>query len=63
METFKQFNATQLYCAKCKTAVPVRERLLLVLPSGDLIEYLCVYCGSTVGKKTETQPQVRVLMK
>ncbi len=50
---FKEFNATELYCQKCKQAVPVRKRLLLVLPEGDKYEYLCVYCASPVGTKIE----------
>lgn len=33
--------------------MPVRERLLLVLPDGDLYEYLCQGCGGSVGSKTE----------
>jgi transposase-like protein len=49
---FSEFQATQLYCPKCKQANPVRERLLLVLPTGDLREYVCAVCGESVGKKT-----------
>jgi hypothetical protein len=30
----------------------VRERLLLVLPDGELREYLCSVCGDSVGKRT-----------
>jgi hypothetical protein len=30
----------------------VRERLLLVLPDGELYEYLCTACGDSVGKRT-----------
>ena len=50
-ETFKEFDATELYCPKCGQAVPVRKRLLLVLPEGDKYEYLCTYCATTVGTK------------
>ena len=32
--------------------MPVRERLLLVLPDGDLYDYSCQRCGSSVGSKT-----------
>ncbi len=49
---FDQFNATMLYCSKCREATPVRSRLLLILPDGELHEYLCQYCGSSVGTKT-----------
>jgi hypothetical protein len=31
MDAFEEFDASQLYCPKCKRAVPVRKRLLLVL--------------------------------
>jgi hypothetical protein len=29
----------------------VREHLLLVLPDGDLYEYRCAYCGTSLGEK------------
>jgi hypothetical protein len=32
----------------------VRERLLLVLPDGELYEYLCAACGASVGKRKAT---------
>jgi len=32
----------------------VRERLLLVLPDGELYEYLCTCCGESVGKRKLT---------
>jgi len=50
---FEQFEATSLYCPKCKAAVPVRKRLLLVLPEGEEYEYLCAYCSSSVGTKID----------
>ena len=50
-DSFEEFTATQLYCPKCKVAQPVRERLLLVLPTGDLSEYVCARCGTSVAKK------------
>ncbi len=49
--TYKDFDATELFCPQCRRAVPVRKRLLLVLPEGDKYEYLCAYCSSTVGTK------------
>lgn len=54
---FDQFNATMLYCSKCKEATPVRSRLLLILPDGELHEYLCQYCGSSVGTKKIKEKQ------
>ena len=54
-EEFEAFEATELYCAKCRQAVPVRKRLLLVLPEGDKYEYNCAYCAATVGTKIDRQ--------
>jgi hypothetical protein len=48
---FSAFRASELYCPKCRRATPVRERLLLVLPDGDLYEYCCSACGEQLGKK------------
>lgn len=48
---FDQLQATELYCPRCKQAMPVRERLLLVLPEGDKYEYLCARCGESVGDR------------
>ena len=60
-QTFEEFQASSLFCGRCQTARPVRERLLLVLPDGELYEYLCAACGSSVGKRTvsvETPPLI-----
>lgn len=50
---YKEFDATELYCPNCKSAVPVRKRLLLVLPEGDKYEYLCAYCAASLGSKLD----------
>jgi transposase-like protein len=55
-QQFGNFIASELYCPKCKRAQPVRERLLLVLPSGELHEYLCSDCGSSLGERTVSAP-------
>ncbi|HEX5022578.1 MAG TPA: cytoplasmic protein [Candidatus Binatia bacterium] len=52
-QSFDQFNASLLYCSKCGRAMPVRQRLLLVLPDGELYDYTCQGCNSSVGSKTE----------
>jgi hypothetical protein len=57
-QQFGAFTASELYCPKCKTAQPVRERLLLVLPSGELHEFSCVRCGTSLGKRTVTGPAI-----
>ena len=51
MEQFEEFNATALHCPKCNAAVRVRARLLLVLPDGELVEYVCARCGESLAKK------------
>ena len=53
MQQFDQFNATLLYCNKCGRAMRVRQRLLLVLPDGELYDYTCQGCNSLIGSKTE----------
>ena len=50
-ETFKNFSATHLLCPTCKRAMPVRERVLLFLPTGNLYDYCCTACGTSVGTK------------
>jgi len=57
-QQFGNFTASELYCPKCKRAQPVRERLLLVLPSGELHEYLCSQCATSLGERTVTGPPV-----
>ncbi|MSP40577.1 MAG: hypothetical protein EXR70_18985 [Deltaproteobacteria bacterium] len=52
-DSFGAFNASLLYCGKCGRAMPVRQRLLLVLPDGELFEYNCQACNTSVGSKTE----------
>jgi hypothetical protein len=51
---FEDFGASALFCARCQRAQPVRERLLLVLPDGELREYLCAACGTSVGQRRVT---------
>ena len=57
-QQFGTFTASELYCPKCGKAQPVRERLLLVLPSGELHEFLCRSCATSLGKRTVTGPAV-----
>ncbi|MER3422107.1 MAG: cytoplasmic protein [Nitrospiraceae bacterium] len=52
---YGSFRASLLYCPKCREATPTRERLLLVLPTGNLYEYLCMQCGTSTGSKTEKE--------
>jgi hypothetical protein len=50
---FEELQASHLYCNKCGGPMPVQQRLLLILPDGDLYDYLCQRCGSSVGSKTD----------
>lgn len=61
--SFDEFEATELYCVRCKRAVPVRKSLLLVLPEGDKYEYTCAVCGNTVGDKIDKVGQPFSLLK
>jgi len=64
MKQFENLNATYLYCNQCGGSMPVKERLLLVLPDGYLFEYLCIHCGDVVGdKKTKLKDEDRILLR
>lgn len=63
LESYGEFEATSLYCPRCKEAVPVRKKLLLILPEGDEYEYLCARCGSSVGMKLDKgKEQIKILV-
>ena len=47
--TYKDFDATELFCPRCKKAVAVRKRLLLILQEGEKYDYTCVHCGTSIG--------------
>lgn len=55
---FGDLTASELYCPDCRRAQPVRERLLLVLPTGELHEYVCAVCRASLGRRTVTGPAV-----
>jgi len=61
-DMFKELDATELYCPKCKRAVPVKKRLLLVLPEGDKYEYLCAICSEPVGSKIDKQQTTSLII-
>jgi hypothetical protein len=54
MEQFESFKASRLYCRKCGKSMPVRERLLLILPDKDIYEYLCTGCAESLGQREVT---------
>ncbi len=52
-DSFEEFEATTLFCPRCRRATQTRKRLLLVLPTGHKYDYLCAECGAAVGGKTD----------
>jgi DNA-directed RNA polymerase subunit RPC12/RpoP len=63
-EQYRDFDATELYCPRCKKAVRLRKRLLLILPQGEKYDYSCAICGTSVGDKLVTmRADVRIVRK
>ncbi len=63
-EQYRDFDATELFCPRCRRAVPVRKRLLLVLSNGDKYDYSCIYCGTSVGDKiVKEQDNLTLILK
>jgi uncharacterized Zn finger protein len=56
-QSYKDFDATELFCPQCKRAVAVKKRLLLILKEGEKYDYSCVYCGTSVGDKLVTEKE------
>lgn len=61
-QQFEQFKATSLFCPKCQKAQPVRERLLLILPDGELFEYVCQACWTQLGKRRVEQDRPALIV-
>lgn len=47
----QNFSATHLFCPRCQKATPVRESVLLFLNDGNLLDYRCTLCGTSVGTR------------
>jgi hypothetical protein len=56
-DSFNEFEATSLFCPRCRRATATRKKLLLVLPSGNTYDYVCAECGEAVGGKTDNDPR------
>jgi hypothetical protein len=56
-DSFGEFEATSLFCPRCRRATPARKKLLLVLPTGNKYDYICSECGTSVGGKTDDDPR------
>jgi phage FluMu protein Com len=48
---FEALKAAELHCPRCKGLRPVRERLLLVVPGGEIHAYRCAACGETLATR------------
>ena len=55
-DSFGEFEATSLFCPRCRRATATRRKLLLVLPSGNKYDYVCAECGTAVGAKMDNDP-------
>ncbi|HYY06481.1 MAG TPA: hypothetical protein VE997_07880, partial [Candidatus Limnocylindria bacterium] len=57
-EGYGSLEASLLHCPRCRQAMPVRKRLLLVLLDGEKHEYVCQRCGTPCASKIEPPPRV-----
>lgn len=55
---FRNFEAISLYCPYCRRAMPVKKKLLIVLPEGEKYDYVCQGCGNPVGSKLEKEQRI-----
>jgi hypothetical protein len=55
-DSYGEFEATSLFCPRCRRATAARKRLLLVLPDGNKYDYVCAECGTAVGGKMDNDP-------
>ena len=56
---FESLRASSLFCRRCGKAMPVRERLLLVLPDKEIYDYLCTGCADSVGQREISAGELR----
>lgn len=56
---FASLRASSLFCRRCDRAMPVRERLLLVLPRKEIHDYLCMGCLESLGQREVTGGALR----
>lgn len=52
-DSYGSLEVSEMFCSRCKRAQPVRQHLLLVLPTGNQYEYRCAVCGNSVGSKSD----------
>ena len=51
---FESLRASSLYCRRCGQSMPVRDRLLLVLPDKEIYDYRCTGCAESLGQREVT---------
>ena len=51
---YRSLEASEMYCQRCRQARPVRQHLLLVLPTGNKYDYRCAVCANSVGSKMDS---------
>src|SRR2546427_11254394 len=51
---YSTFEASELFCPRCRQSRPVRRHLLLVLPTGNKYDYRCAVCATSVGSKMDS---------
>lgn len=56
---FASLRASSLFCRRCARSMPVRERLLLVLPRKEIYDYLCTGCAESLGQREVTGGELR----
>jgi hypothetical protein len=60
---FEEFEATELFCPKCRRATPVHKHLLIVLATGNKYDYRCSVCATSVGSKTDDDTSAFSILK
>ncbi len=58
-DAYGSLEASLLHCPRCRQAMPVRKRLLIVLLDGEKHEYVCQQCGTPCASKVEPAPPRR----
>lgn len=53
MSGYSEWEASELFCPKCKQPRKVKKRMLLALPGGDKYDYVCSVCGTVAGGKMD----------
>ena len=49
--SYDKITASEIYCPNCKQAMPVREKQLLVLSDGDVVDFVCTACSTSLGTR------------